>query len=225
MMPPVSSSAVALPPSRRSSNVARLVGLALAGALAAVGLGFALGATREEQWLLATRYTARFSFPVFLLAFTASSWARLVPGKRTRALVRVRRGLGLGFATAHTVHLAALAIYNAVVANVPSLTTLAGGGVAYLAMYAMAATSNDWSVRRLGRNWKRLHTFGAYWIWGIFTFSYGSRVASGMVFFLPELALALAALSLRIATRRRATRASAVAAASAPSPPGSPAAR
>ena len=150
MMPPVSSSAVALPPSRRSSNVARLVGLALAGALAAVGLGFALGATREEQWLLATRYTARFSFPVFLLAFTASSWARLVPGRRTRALVRARRGLGLGFATAHTVHLAALAIYNAIVANVPSLTTLAGGGVAYPAMYAMAATSNDWSVRRLG---------------------------------------------------------------------------
>ena len=118
-------------------------------------------------------------------------------------------------------HLGALATYNVLIANVPSAVTLAGGGVAYAAMYAMAATSNDASVRRLGRNWKRLHTFGAYWIWGIFTFSYATRVARGSLFFAPELALALAALALRIDFRA----ASVGAAASAPSPRGSRAAR
>ena len=192
----------ALPRARRTATLP-LVALATAGALGAVAVGFALGATREEQWLLATRYTARFAFPVFLIAFTASAWARLFRGERTRELVRMRRGIGLGFASAHTVHLAALATYNALIANVPSPVTLAGGGVAYLAMYAMAATSNDASVRRLGRNWKRLHGFGAYWIWGIFTFSYATRVARGGFSFVPELALAVGALALRLAAKRR----------------------
>jgi len=192
----------ALPRTRRTATLP-LVGLATAGAFGAVALGLALGATRDEQWLLATRYTARLAFPVFLIAFTASSWARLFRGERTRELMRMRRGVGLGFASAHTVHLGALATYNTLIGTVPTLVTLAGGGVAYLAMYAMAATSNDASVRRLGRNWKRLHTFGAYWIWGIFTFSYGTRVASGKLFFVPELALALGALGLRLASSRK----------------------
>jgi len=192
----------ALPRARRAATVP-LVGLATAGALAAIAIGFALGVNREEQWLLATRYTARFAFPVFLIAFTASAWARLFRGARTRELVRQRRGIGLGFAAGHTVHLGALATYNALIANVPSVVTLTGGGVAYAAMYAMAATSNDASVRRLGRNWKRLHAFGAYWIWGIFTFSYATRVARGSLFFVPELALALGALVLRVFVRRR----------------------
>jgi methionine sulfoxide reductase heme-binding subunit len=192
----------ALPRTRPTATLP-LVGLATAGALAAIAIGFALGPTREDQWLLATRYTARFAFPIFLVAFTASAWARLLRGERTRELVRQRRGIGLGFAAAHTVHLGALATYNVLIANVPSVVTLAGGGVAYLAMYAMAATSNDASVRRLGRNWKRLHSFGAYWIWGIFTFSYATRVARGSLFFVPELALALAALALRFTVRRR----------------------
>jgi DMSO/TMAO reductase YedYZ heme-binding membrane subunit len=192
----------ALPRTRRTATLP-LVGFATAGALAAIAIGFALGPTREDQWLLATRYTARFAFPLFLAAFTASAWARLLGGERTRELVRQRRGIGLGFAAAHTVHLGALAAYNVLIANVPSVVTLAGGGVAYFAMYAMAATSNDASVRRLGPNWKRLHTFGAYWIWGIFTFSYASRVARGSLFFVPELALALAAPALRLIVRRR----------------------
>jgi methionine sulfoxide reductase heme-binding subunit len=182
----------------RRRRVGSLVTAGVAGALLAIAIGFALGTGREEQWLLATRYTARFSFPVFLLAFTASALRRFFPGEGTRALVRERRGLGLSFAAAHTVHLGALVIYNVVAGRTPNLVTLAGGGVAYLAMYLMALTSNDWSVRRLGKNWGRLHTFGAYWIWGIFSFTYGTRVASGKLFFLPELVLALAALTLRL---------------------------
>src|SRR5215475_15604794 len=103
----MSTLAATLPRSRRTATLP-LAGLATAGALAAVAVGFALGATREEQWLLATRYTARFAFPVFLIAFTASSWARLFRSEPTRELVRMRRGIGLGLASAHTVHLAAL---------------------------------------------------------------------------------------------------------------------
>jgi len=197
------STAAATARTARRSHVAPCVTAALAGALLAIALGFALGATREERWLFATRYTARFSFPIFLAAFTASSWKRLFPGEFTRSLVRARRGIGLGFATAHTVHLGALTAYNGIAGQVPSVVTLAGGGLAYFAMFAMAATSNDASVRALGRNWLRLHTFGAYWLWFIFFQSYATRVARGMGFFVPELALALGAIGLRFAARRR----------------------
>jgi methionine sulfoxide reductase heme-binding subunit len=196
------STVAASEPAARRSAVVPCVTAALAGAAFAVALGFALGATREEQWLFATRYTARFSFPIFLTAFTARSWARLLPGEATRGLLRARRGIGLGFAAAHTVHLAALTAYNLSAGRNPGLVTLAGGGLAYFAMFAMAATSNDASVRALGRNWAHLHTFGAYWLWLIFFQSYAGRVAGGMWFFLPELTLALAALALRFAARR-----------------------
>jgi sulfoxide reductase heme-binding subunit YedZ len=181
---------------------ARSISLATAAALLAAGIGLSLGATPEERWLLAARFTARVSFPIFLLAFTASSWARLAPGAPTRALLRGRRGIGLGFAAAHTVHLGALATYSFVAARPPSAVTLLAGGGAYLAMFAMAATSNDAAVRRLGGAWRTLHTVGVYWLWFVFAFSYGSRVASGRPFFLPQVALAFGALALRIAARR-----------------------
>ncbi len=161
----------------------------ICAALLATGIGLRLGATPDERWLQAARYTAR------------SSWARLAPGRVTRALLRGRRGVGLGFAAAHTVHLAALTTYSVVAAKSPSAVTLVGGGGAYLAMFAMAATSNDAEVHRLGRAWRMLHTVGAYWLWFVFAFSYGGRVASGKLFFSPQLALALGALGLRIAAR------------------------
>ena len=51
-------------------------GLAIAGVLA----GFWLGADHADDWLLASRYTARASFAVFLIVYSASSLLRLWPG-------------------------------------------------------------------------------------------------------------------------------------------------
>ena len=104
-------------------------------------------------------------------------------------MLRRRRALGLSFATAHTIHLGALITFNRLAGEVPSAVTLVAGGGAYLMMFAMAATSNDASVRRLGRNWVRLHKLGIYWLWFIFTFSYAGRVFGGNPEFAPFLAL------------------------------------
>lgn len=72
-------------------------------------------------------------------------------------------------------------------------------------MFAMAATSNDAAMRALGRNWKRLHTFGIHTLWLIFTLSYSLRLLDPDT--RPEamygVTLCLAALALRIAARRR----------------------
>jgi DMSO/TMAO reductase YedYZ heme-binding membrane subunit len=86
--------------------------------------------------------------------------------------------------------------------EVPNAVTLAGGGGAYVMMFAMAATSNDAAVRLLGRNWARLHKLGIYWLWFIFIFSYGGRVLGGKQEFIPLFALLLAGLGLRIGAAR-----------------------
>ena len=170
-------------------------GAALGATLAAL-YGYGSGSAPDERWQLAARYTARFAFPIFLTVFAASAWNRLAPGRVSRFLVRNRRALGLAFATAHTVHLVALVAYNVVAGTRPDAVTIAAGGGAYLLIFAMVATSNDASVRRLGRNWLRLHKLGVYWIWFVFTFSYAGRTFGGQPEFAPWFAAAVAAPSI-----------------------------
>jgi methionine sulfoxide reductase heme-binding subunit len=186
---------------------ARAVPILLAGALAVAGVlaGFWLGADHAEQWLLASRYTARASFAVFLIVYSASSLLRLWPSAMTKALVRHRRQWGLGFALAHTIHLGALAYFNIIILNMPGLQALLGGGLAYGLMFVMAATSNNASMKAMGIWWKRVHTAGIHWIWFIFTFSYFGRLfdperwVQGAVLF----PLCMAALGLRVWAWRR----------------------
>jgi DMSO/TMAO reductase YedYZ heme-binding membrane subunit len=179
------------------------IGLAIALSGLAVAFGFGWGSGLLEQWQLAARYTARVGLPLFLITYCASSLARLWPGDGTRAILRHRRQWGLSFALTHSVHLMALALYNAVAGTMPSATTLMGGGGAYALLYAMALTSNDASVRALGPWWKRLHTLGIHWLWFIFAFSYAGRIgdparrAEGLLFF----GLCIAALALRVAAQ------------------------
>jgi len=211
------SSAPAAVSRPRVTGACILAAAALAAGAAALGL--ALGANEEEGWRLAARYTARTGFLLFFIpVFAASAWHRLAPGAASRWLMRNRRGMGLGFAASHTVHLVALTAFNVVAGSVPDLPTLVVGGGAYGMMYAMAATSNDGAVRKLGaRGWQRLHKVGIYWLWFVFTFSYFGRVAEGRYAFLPLLGLALVAFGLRIASwrARRARRAPARAASAA----------
>jgi DMSO/TMAO reductase YedYZ heme-binding membrane subunit len=184
-------------------------GFLLCGAAALVGTGVILASLAafpavSDGWLHAARYTARLSFLFFVPVFYARAWHQLRPSTASRWTVRNRRYLGLAFATAHLVHLFALTRFNVATDQVPDVVTLVGGGGAYVFIAAMAATSNDWSVRTLGaRNWKRLHTVGIFWIWGVFTFSYFGRVAEGQLFFVPFLAVALAGLALRLYVRFR----------------------
>jgi methionine sulfoxide reductase heme-binding subunit len=178
-----------------------LIGIALG--LLAVALGWWAGATPAEEAKLAARWTARIALPMFLFAYLASSLLRLCPGDLTKALVRRRRQWGLGFALTHTIHLAALA-YNVLNYDPRSLPSLFPGGFAYVMVYIMAMTSNNTSMKALGKNWKRLHIFGIHYIWFIFTASYVTRIfkpemmATGLLF----TPVMFAALGLRLYARR-----------------------
>jgi methionine sulfoxide reductase heme-binding subunit len=176
--------------------------LIIAAVLAALAViaGQAVGTNHSDQWLLSSRYTARASFAVFVIVYSASSLVRLWPHEATKALVRRRRQWGLGFALAHTVHLAALSYYNVIILNMPGLQALVGGGLAYGLMFVMAATSNNASMKAMGKWWKRIHTVGIHWIWTVFAFSYFGRLfdpglwIQGAVLF----PISLAILGLRI---------------------------
>lgn len=156
---------------------------ALVVALGAIALGFALGGSLAEQANLAARWTARVALPFFLIAFTARAVVRLWPTLLTRAVLRRRRQWGLGFALAHLIHLGAL-LFNIIVAAPEPLRQTFGesvvsnvpGGVIFLFIIVMAATSNDTAQRALGLWWGRLHLLGGYAIWIAFTLAYAKRI-------------------------------------------------
>jgi methionine sulfoxide reductase heme-binding subunit len=179
--------------------------LGIVAGLGAVWLGFRFGYSQTNDWQLAARWTARAGFPIFLLAYSASSLFRVFPSKTTRTLLRTRRQWGLGFAITHTVHLYALISFDVAAGRTPSLVTLIGGGFAYVMLYAMALTSNDWSMAKLDRNWKRLHTVGLHALWAVFTFTYAGRIMKPESQLIGTLftSLAFTALFLRLMGRRR----------------------
>lgn len=189
---------------------ARAFPLAVAAllSLGAVALGLLVGVDPVDQAHMAARWTARASFPIFILTYSASSLVRLWPNDATKRWLRYRRQWGLGFAFAHTVHLAALVTFLTISGQPPKTATLIGGGGAYMLLYAMALTSNDASMRAMGVWWKRLHTLGIHWLWFVFAFSYFGRIfdpglrAQGLVLF----PVCLAALGLRIAAWAKARR-------------------
>jgi DMSO/TMAO reductase YedYZ heme-binding membrane subunit len=123
------------------------------------------------------RFTARMSFAVFAIVFSASSLYRFFPSDLTASLLRSRRRLGITFAFAHTIHLVALALFVSMSEARPQITRVAGGALAYLLIFAMALTSSDAAVKRMGaRSWKALHTGGVFYIWLAFFLTYLPRL-------------------------------------------------
>ena len=178
----------------------RSIASALVVSLAVVGASLALNGTSALGWRAATRHTAQVSFALFLLAFLASSIARLWPGPLTRGLLARRRALGLAFATAHLVHGAAILS----LARLDDLVfaprvALYAGAFGFVLVIAMAATSNDAAQRLLGgRGWRGLHRFGQIYLFAIFAVTYAGRVAAQPAYW-SAVFLLIAALAIRLA--------------------------
>jgi len=185
-----------------------LFGVTTIASLATVIGPLALFGLSEQGWQLAARYTVRVSFPLFLLTYLARPLTVFWRTETTRWVLRNRRYLGLSFALAHTIHLGALTSYFVFLKQSPDVATLIGGGLAYGLMFAMAATSNDRSVKALKTNWGRLHSIGLHYLWLIFLVTYLGRLSGGEggaetnALFMVGIVgsgLAFAALALRLA--------------------------
>ncbi len=145
------------------------------------------------------RVTARVAFVFLLLAYLARPL--VVLAGYGRWLVRHRRYLGLAMALAHTVHFGYVVAFFVSSGEPLEWVTIVFGGLAFVLMWLMAATSNSAAARRLGRNWKRLHTFGLHYLWLIFMQSFVGRVFvddPDMIYLLLSIA-GMAALTLRAA--------------------------
>jgi methionine sulfoxide reductase heme-binding subunit len=190
---------------RRATARLAVTGTLAAALVTAASLALAGGGT--DGWRLAARLTARLSFAIFLVVYSTHALARLVPAPATRWMMRERRGLGLAFAGAHMVHLAALIEFFVVSQEPAPLPTVVLGGFGYVLVAAMAVTSNDAALRLLGpARWRRLHAVGLHYVWSLFVLTHALRIAAGRdaATHALLLAAALAALGLRTAGRRAA---------------------
>lgn len=151
------------------------------------------------------RMTARISFALFALAFTASASWHFWPNAVTRWQMRSRRHLSVAFALSQTVYVVALFSLGRIapveLAAETNVATWIIGGLAYLFTVLMALTSFESTTQLVSpRAWSALHTIGSYYIWLIFASYYFSR-ATILPAYIPAAMLVAAALLLRLAAR------------------------
>lgn len=147
-----------------------LTAVALGAGISALSL--ALDPQGDYTYQFGLLATVRASAICFLAAFLVGPLFRMTKAPWLRPLLANRRYLGLSFAILHSFHLAFILLWMNEHPGLAEAPVLILGGGAYAIMYLMALTSNDWSVKTLGRNWGRLHTIGVYYLWAIMTITF-----------------------------------------------------
>jgi hypothetical protein len=193
--------------SRRAPALAGwpIVGWSALIVAAACTTAFLAAGGGEAGWRAAIRLSAKTSLALFTTAFIASSLRVLWPTDLTRWLLINRRYIGVSFAASHAIHLIAIIALLRVAPDFAIETgTLIGGGLAYVFLAAMTATSFDRSAAWLGpRRWRILHKTGMYYCWLIFLISYLPRMLIESVLYSPFVAVLVGALALRAVAARR----------------------
>jgi methionine sulfoxide reductase heme-binding subunit len=142
------------------------------------------------------RWTARSSLVFFLLAHGAQALLTCWPGPLTAWLRQRRRQWGWLLVCSHTIHAAGLValamMAPALFDQLAPLGNRITGGLAYVVLWAMGATSFDRSAAWLGRVWwARLHTWGSHYLWLSFLVANGKRIPHDPRYWWPVLALLL----------------------------------
>jgi hypothetical protein len=143
--------------------------------LAMSALVLAAAGTGEDGVRMLIRATARSSAFLFLIAFLARPARQLWRNDATAFALRNRRYFGVSMAVSHLIHGLAIIWLLTVFPSAYEVnaTTLVGGGLGFVFIALMAATSSDAAVASLGRaRWQALHRTGAWYIWLIFAFTF-----------------------------------------------------
>ena len=171
-----------------------------------------MDASSLQFWNMMLLATARTAAAVFLVVFLASTLRKLWQTPLTAWLLRNRRYWGLTFAAIMAVHL--VAIFVSMKLNpemVPQLKLHPfmpfASGVGYLFLAAMAATSSNRAIRKLGaKRWKLLHSTGMYILWIDMFVTYAVRFTWGWEFAAASIVYALA-LILKVAVKLKPVKA------------------
>lgn len=155
------------------------------------------------------RFTARSSLLFFCMAFSAAALARLWPNAWTRWQRRNRRYLGVTFAASHGIHAVAIGAFAVMdpagYAAATSIVSYIFGGIGYVFIIAMTATSSDHMAKALGAQaWRRLHLIGGYYLLFQFMVSFGKRIPDMPLYtlFLIPLVAVFALRMISMATAR-----------------------
>jgi DMSO/TMAO reductase YedYZ heme-binding membrane subunit len=121
------------------------------------------------------RATARSSALLFLVAYLARPLRQLWRTDATGFVVKNRRYFGVSMAVSHLIHgIAIVWLFGTFRgAYETDAITVAGGGLGFLFIAAMAATSSDAAFQKLGRaRWQLLHRSGIWYLWFVFAFTF-----------------------------------------------------
>lgn len=149
-------------------------------------------------------HSVRCALPLFLVAFTASSGARLWPSRGTRWVLANRRYFGLAFAFGMAWHLSFVAYSMSVLGRRLDRLSLGLDLIGLAFLVALTLTSFRWASRRMSpRTWRLLHKTGVYVIWLLATYLYQLFARAGHdIFDCTALAVLLLAGGLRAAAWR-----------------------
>ncbi len=156
----------------------------------------------EEGIRLIIRWSARFSVCCFALAFGGGAMHKRIQNSFSFWIFRNRKFFGISFALLHLSHLVALFVLQAAfhpIFQIAATINLLVGFGAYCFLILMLLTSFDRFKKQLShKQWKRLHTIGGYWIFGVFFSSYFKAVLRGEYYDFIFLSILLIVLGLRI---------------------------
>jgi DMSO/TMAO reductase YedYZ heme-binding membrane subunit len=146
-----------------------LVSVTLSLAIIARMTGSDMGTAEAVSALIA--YSVRWSVPFLYLAFAASALHQLFRSCWTQWLLRNRRIIGLCFATAMAwqggfINWLVVWHRDYYMTEVYVLRDAIEGLIGYAFLVAMTITSfKPWRKRMQPKQWKRLHTWGIYFLW------------------------------------------------------------
>jgi DMSO/TMAO reductase YedYZ heme-binding membrane subunit len=192
----------------RISGWSLTASLALA-LIAMSALVMAMAGVDESGVRTLIRVTARSSAALFLLAFVARPLRQAWRSALSRWLLANRRYLGVAAAVSHLIHLSAIVWLRSAWPRSYEVAaqTAIFGGLGFAFFFAMALTSSDRAVARMGKNWRRLHKTGVWYLWFIFIFTFvpdADRGWDGLhVFFVAAFAAAAGLRAIVFAPRRR----------------------
>ncbi len=183
-------------------GITRWLAIAQLAITAVILVGTGLSEETIRLWI---RVTAWMSATLFLLAFSARPLRQFWRVDATKRLLKNRRYVGVSGAFAHLIHgiaIAWLLTGYPETSDPVDLVTAIFGGLGFAFYFAMALTSSDAAVARLGlANWKRLHSVGGYYVWFIFAFTFLGTATEGSLLSGLFVLDCLAVLGLRIAAR------------------------
>jgi methionine sulfoxide reductase heme-binding subunit len=169
----------------------------------------------EATIRLLLRVTARISALFFIGAFAGRASCALWPSSATAWLNRNIKGLLLGLAASHTLHLAgifalALTLGPRFLQEV-GWVGIIGGGLVYLLIYALVISAVAPSSRLGLLSSRRFQSVALYAIWFVFATAFVGGAFHRSWLYLPFAVITIAALLIRIAGSWRTARTAAAA--------------